>query len=841
VAAVWYRFRAELRTRWRAWLALVLIVGVAGGAVVALAAGAGRTDSAYRRMHDEQNGYDVLVSLNTITGGETDQVLDAEEVARLPNVAESAPTSSFFVTLGAGVGVLLPPDERIGTEINRFTLLEGRPPDPHDPTEAVVSFTLADQYDLQVGSEIQVIDPIFLGEPPPDAPPEEVAEFLPPRERVQAALPDYSLTVVGIEASPGEFPPQIEGTGRYLVHASPALYPLRHDLAAFSEGADMLMVRLDGGSREVDSFLADLQRLRGGEGGDGGDGGEGRVDAVLQRDLAAIVDRSLHTQATALRLLALLAAVAGALVAWQLLARLTLLESGDHPALAALGMDRTERFVLGLARAAAIGLGAALVAGVVAIAASPLFPTGLARTAEPDPGLSIDAVAIALGAAGLAVLVVLLAAWPAWRVAQAQAHQRARAGTPVGARASDVPARPSLAGRLLARRRVPLSVATGVRMALEPGRGRSSVPVRSSLAGVTLGVVTLVGAVTFGASLAHLLATPELYGQTWDVELTTYDDALARRGVAVLEDDPRVEGIVVGNFRAGFAVAGERVDGFAIDAATGDMAPPILEGRRPQEADEIALGTRTLRSLDLDVGDTVPVAPFAAAARRDPVGMRVVGRAVFPLFGEVGRLGDGVFVGAAGWERITGGPLDPADTGLLVRFAPGASRDDVTGVIDDLGDEIGTPVFPITQGKPTDIVNFGRVEATPYLLGAILAALSAATLAHLLASAVRRRRRELAILKTLGFVRGQVRAAVAWQATTLVAVALAVGVPLGIAAGRWAWTLFADGLGVVAVPRVPGIALGVVVVVALAAANLVAAAPAHIAARTRPARVLRSE
>jgi hypothetical protein len=74
-----------------------------------------------------------------------------------------------------------------------------------------------------------------------------------------------------------------------------------------------------------------------------------------------------------------------------------------------------------------------------------------------------------------------------------------------------------------------------------------------------------------------------------------------------------------------------------------------------------------------------------------------------------------------------------------------------------------------------------------------------------------------------------------------VAVARAAGVPLGIAAGRWAWTLFADGLGVVAVPRVPGVAVGMVVVVALAVANLVAAAPADVAARTRPARVLRSE
>jgi hypothetical protein len=824
VAAVWYRFRAELRSRWRAWLALALIVGVAGGAVVALAAGARRTDSAYRRLHDQHDGYDVLVSLNTTSAGETDQALDAEDVARLPDVAEAAPTSSFFVSLGAGVGVLVPPDERIGTSINRFTMLEGRRPDPNDPTEAVVSFTLADQYDLHLGSEIQVVDPIFLGEPPPGAPPEEVARFMPPLDRVRAALPDYVLTVVGIEASPGEFPPQIEGTGRYLIHASPALYPLRNDLATFSEGADMLMVRLDGGSDDVDSFLADLGRLRGGD----------PVEALAQRDLAVVVDRSLHTQAVAMRLLALLAAAAGALVAWQLLARLTLLESSDHPVLAALGMDRTARSVLGLARAAAIGLGAAVVAAVVAVAASPLFPTVLARTAEPDPGLDVDAVPVALGAAGLAVLVVLLTAWPAWRAAQPPA--RAVAGAGGVARSTEVPSRPSLAGRLVARRRVPLSAATGVRMALEPGRGSSSVPVRSSLAGVTLGVATLVGAVTFGASLAHLLATPELYGQTWDVELTTYDDVLARRGVPVLEDDPRVGGIVVGNFRAGFAVAGERVDGFAIDAATGDMAPPILEGRRPDAADEIALGTRTLRSLDLDVGDTVPVAPFAAG--RDPVPMRIVGRAVFPVFGEVGRLGDGVFVGAAGWERIAGRPLDPADTGLLVRLAPGASRD---GVVDDLGDEIGDPVFPISQGKPTDIVNFGRVEATPYVLGAILAALSAATLAHLLASAVRRRRRELAVLKTLGFVRGQVRATVAWQATTLVVVALVVGVPLGVAAGRWAWTLFADGLGVVAVPRVPGLVIAAVAVGALAVANLVAAVPAHVAARTRPALVLRSE
>src|SRR5262249_52599050 len=68
---------------------------------------------------------------------------------------------------------------------------------------------------------------------------------------------------------------------------------------------------------------------------------------------------------------------------------------------------------------------------------------------------------------------------------------------------------------------------------------------------------------------------------------------------------------------------------------------------------------------------------------------------------------------------------------------------------------------------------------------------------------VRRRRRELALLKTLGLTRRQVRAAVAWQASVILAVAGLVGVPLGVAAGHWAWATFATSLGVVPVTVVP--------------------------------------
>jgi predicted lysophospholipase L1 biosynthesis ABC-type transport system permease subunit len=152
--------------------------------------------------------------------------------------------------------------------------------------------------------------------------------------------------------------------------------------------------------------------------------------------------------------------------------------------------------------------------------------------------------------------------------------------------------------------------------------------------------------------------------------------------------------------------------------------------------------------------------------------------------------------------------------------------------------------FPGTIFEPrphAEVRNLQRVDNLPGLLAGLVGLLGLATLAHTLVTSVRRRRRDLAVLKTLGFVRGQVAATVAWQATTFAVVALAVGVPLGLAAGRWAWRLTADALGVASGAVVPGPAILAVVVGTLAAANLVAAGPGRAASRLRPAAALRSE
>jgi ABC-type lipoprotein release transport system permease subunit len=110
-----------------------------------------------------------------------------------------------------------------------------------------------------------------------------------------------------------------------------------------------------------------------------------------------------------------------------------------------------------------------------------------------------------------------------------------------------------------------------------------------------------------------------------------------------------------------------------------------------------------------------------------------------------------------------------------------------------------------------------------------------------LVTTVRRRRRALAVLKTLGFARRQVRATVAWQATTVVAVGLLLGIPLGLVAGRVVWSMVADQLGVSNDPTWPVLGIALLVPSALLLVNVVAALPARRAAHTLPAVVLRSE
>jgi ABC-type lipoprotein release transport system permease subunit len=142
---------------------------------------------------------------------------------------------------------------------------------------------------------------------------------------------------------------------------------------------------------------------------------------------------------------------------------------------------------------------------------------------------------------------------------------------------------------------------------------------------------------------------------------------------------------------------------------------------------------------------------------------------------------------------------------------------------------------------PTALVNFGESANFPLLLGGVVTLCGAATLAHLLALTVRRRRRDSGLLKALGFVRRQVAAVVFWQAATVAVAGIVAGIPLGVVAGRVVWRVFALDAGVVAVPVLPGWLIAALAAGVLVAAIAIAIVPAAAAARSPAGQALHTE
>ncbi len=173
--------------------------------------------------------------------------------------------------------------------------------------------------------------------------------------------------------------------------------------------------------------------------------------------------------------------------------------------------------MLAMLRAMVIAAAASVLAVALAIAASPLTPIGVARDADPDLGVYVDVPVVLVGALGVFAVVVLLAVGPAWWYARS-----ARL-----AGSDDDGTRPSRFASWLRSSGAPLTAGTGVRMALEPGGGRTAVPVRTTIVGAALAIATVVAAFSFAASLDHLVTTPRLYGVTWDARVDTGGDTEA--------------------------------------------------------------------------------------------------------------------------------------------------------------------------------------------------------------------------------------------------------------------------------------------------------------------------
>lgn len=801
MGAVWMCARAQMRARRRATIALAMLLGVMAGAASAAGVGARRTETAYPRFAERYRGFDVSVS--TGDHPETERIF--ERIAAMPLVRSSARASLFLarVRTAGGREVAFPdvflvarPTHQDGAPA--YKIVSGRDVDPDAENEIIPNYAMAERLDLRPGDRVTIT--------------------LQPQSESSPPSSGIEVVVVGVSASVGSFESATGGGFPTTILMTPAFGTRWQEYR--SGGDDLLGLFLRRGEADADAFERELQAQE-----IPTDGPPTRASSFTKgvQDLNRV-------PAVALWLLCVFLGLTTLAVFSQLLARETQLAAREHPVLRALGLSRGNLLILGVIRAGVVAAFGGVASVGVAILLSPLTPVGLARIAEPDPGFTVAPLMLAAGAGATALLVLLVALGPAWLAARG-ASGRAR---PAAERGSSM-------AEALGRIRVPASMQSGVRLAIEPGRGERAVPVRSAALGMTIAIAALAAALGFAMSLDKLVATPRLAGYSWDAGAVGNASSpeemaalLSRMQRTVRSAMPDAE-VWRGTVFLGAAVGKLELGAYVSDGP----GPSVIAGREPRADNEVVLDPRSMRQLRKRIGETVSVAnTFGPEERGSSRRMTIVGSFAVPRVAFQGSLpGQGVaFTLEAATLLNRGVPF--LDT-VFVRFGPGSNFDRELSKLRSATREDAFALVSRTQSAT--VGNVERMSSLPLVLAVIVGLLGAATLAHALTTTIRRRRRDLAILKTLGFVRRQVRGTVAWQCTTLIAAALALGVPVGVAAGRWGWQLFAAQLQVVPAPVASWLVVAGIVVGALALGNLIALAPGHAAARTPAAVVLHTE
>jgi len=840
MAPVWFALRAGTRRRWRALVSLALLLGLAGGVVLTAAAGARRTDTAYPRLLTWANASQVTVVL----GG-----LDPAYFAglhQLPQVAAVATGMQYNIALPVTGGlpdnqvqVLASADGSLGTTVNRVKVLQGRMFGPGTVGEAVVDPQLAAAERLAPGGTLHLTATPYL---------DTNGDINPAKSQVPLT---FRVAAVGVFDD--QVVPTTGNTGEPRILLSPGFTSTALASRAYgSTGSiDYLAqadVRLRPGADPA-AFIAAAQALADRYPGVRANGGLVFTDNSSQ---VTGTERAIRPLAVALGLFAALAGLIALAVIGQLLARQMALDAADYGVLSALGMTRGGLLALAAARLALVTVAGGVIAVGIAIAASPLMPIGAARLAEPRPGLDLDPLILGAGFAAVVLLPLVVLTAPAIRAVR---QARGAAGT-AGAPAAQPTARPSwLAGALT--RAGTVTGGIGTRMAFEPGHGRTAVPVRSALAGTAVAVAAVVAAAVFGTSLVGLVSSPAQYGQNWDQQLSLGFAAVpASNAARFAAATPDVTGYALGDIGQ-LDIGGTRVAAVGVSQMHSDGYLTMLAGRPPANAGEIALGAQTMRALGVRIGQTLRATVDWATGHPGPATqrlLRVTGTVVLPDFGQSGLssdtdLGNGAVVSPSLLSTIQTFPgcttvRDTCYSLLLFRYRPGTNTAAAGTALLAAAAKAGCPYGSCTvtaDQRPGDIKNYAAIRDTPLTLAAVLGVLAVGTLAHVLLTGVRRRRRDLAVLKTLGFTRGEVLRTVSWEASALAAAALAAGIPLGVIAGRAAWALFADATGIAsqATVNVPLVLLAIPVTLLLA--NVIAAWPGWTAARLRPAQVLRTE
>lgn len=778
--------RSEARRRRAALLGLALVVALVGTAVLGAAAGARRSASAIDRLGDATAARDGR-AFAFVLGADVGQDL-VDEVSALDGVEEvgGALVLATDASFDIDSTILAPLDDVQYQQVDRPLVLDGRLPDPDAADEIVVSELAVDHLGLHTGDRLRVNT--FSDE---DCAALANDDFL----GFNATVPE--LTVVGevrvleeLQGSDVESGPQLIATPAFTATLADEVCSVGVLAnARYEEGGGPSDAEMTAATRRAAPVAGEV--------------GAGSIEAEFLTAVHAAVD----VVVTALLAFALVTGVAGLLALTQAVARQVAAADRVEATLGEIGLTRSQRAVavtLPLVGAAIVG---AVVASVGAAAMSPLFPLGVARQAEPEPGIRWDPLVVSVGVPALVIVVAVVAFFVARRNA---ARPTAEDGVAV------VPASAARSG-------ASPTVVVGLRLLADRTGGRSAV--RTAAVGVGVALAGVCAVAVMSSSLATVLDEPDRYGWPWTAR-PDLDSADPEATVAAVTEEDGVEAVGVMD-HVSVDVGGEGLEGFALSVVKGSIEFPVLEGRAPAAPTEIALGAGAL--TDVDLGETVALATPDDAGRE----LEVVGRVILPHIDSAG--GSSALVVP---ELIPELGVD-VEKELVLTYADGV---DAGGLETRLEEEHGLSFPTYARANPPGrLLHLDAIGSLLVALAAFFALLGLVGLLHAVATSARRHRGHFATLRSLGFVRRQVVRSVVVSGVAIVVGGAVVGVPLGIVAGRFAWLATVNDIGIVDTPSVPLSAIAVVVVAAVVAAAAVAALPAWQASRRHPAELLRAE
>ncbi len=390
--------RAHLRRKLWGAVAAVALAGIAGGAVLGALAGARRTDSAFPRLLDSLHSADVLVFPRQF------EKLDAKKIAALPTVAQVSRGLGFGFTgrkpdgspsLDFSTGALASEDGRAIYDVERLRVLHGRMPDPSRADEILVNETIARDLHLHVGSAVPAS--IFNFDAMQQAP-----QNMTPQQQLAYFTP-VDLEVTGIGRGIDELLSN-QNQDQGVVVLTPAFARAHPKEVSYAIAA----VRLRHGAADVKAFEDSMRRAL----------PDVQFQFTSREGRLATFAGAVRPYVDSLRLFAAVAALAGFFIVLQALLRLVGSDAEDSEKLDALGATRVQRAAVSLNRAVIAAVGGAVLAVVIVVAISPMFPLGVARHAEPAPGVRVDGIVIGLGVAVILVMLLGPCVFVVWRRAR---------------------------------------------------------------------------------------------------------------------------------------------------------------------------------------------------------------------------------------------------------------------------------------------------------------------------------------------------------------------------------------------------------------------------------------